>query len=74
MATQQGNKCLIKMLLRRGAKINAQNGDGYSVLHFCFQHGRKKLAEYLISKNADDTLTNSQGITCYEAGLTEDDL
>ncbi len=74
VATQQGNKRLIKMLLRRGAKINAQNGDGYSVLHFCFQHGRKKLAEYLISKGADDTLTNSQGITYYEAGLTEDDL
>ncbi len=74
VATQQGNKRLVKMLLRRGAKINAQNGDGCSVLHFCFQHGRHKLAEYLKSKGADDTLVNSQGITCYEAGLSEHDL
>ncbi len=74
VATQQGNKRLIKMLLRRGAKLNAQNGDGYSVLHFCFQHGRHKLAEYLKSKGADDTLVNSEGITCYEAGLTDHDI
>ncbi len=74
VAAQQGNKRMIKMLLRRRAEINAQNGNGSSVLHFCFQHGRHKLAEYLKSKGADDTLVNSQGITCYEAGLSENEI
>jgi ankyrin repeat protein len=66
VGAQNGNKKIIKMLLRNGAFINAQNSNGQTPLHFCFAFGYKDLGEYLISKGADDSLCNKYGFTCYE--------
>lgn len=37
----QGNKRIVKFLLRKGASMNVQNHDGNTVLHFCHALGRQ---------------------------------
>ena len=61
LAAQQGNKKIVKALLRRGANIHVQNQQGNSVLHYCFTYSFESLGEYFISKGADDSLVNAAG-------------
>ena len=70
---QNGNKKMVKSLLRKGCEINKQNCNGHTCLHFCFGYGFNALGEYLVSKGADDSITNADGCTCYE-GLTIEDV
>jgi ankyrin repeat protein len=39
VACQNGLKRLVKLLLRHGADINAQNNAGNTALHFCHMYG-----------------------------------
>ena len=55
-----------------GADINKQNLSGETVLHYVYAYGFEELGEYLKSKGADDTLTNIDGLTCYEGLHVED--
>jgi hypothetical protein len=73
VVTQNGNKRLVKLCLRRAAPINAQNLQGQTPLHFAFGYGYTELGEYLIRKGADDSLRNNDGLTCYE-GIAGRDL
>ena len=41
--------------------INATNLKGASVLHYAYAYGFYKLAEYYLSKGADDTILNENG-------------
>ena len=66
VASQNGNKRLIKVALRWGANINDQNKQGQTALHYLFAYKYENLAAYLISKGADDTLQNEFGYTCYD--------
>mmetsp|Transcript_11806 Transcript_11806/g.15423 ORF Transcript_11806/g.15423 Transcript_11806/m.15423 type:complete len:229 (+) Transcript_11806:169-855(+) len=67
VACQNGHKRSAKLALRRGADINARNYRGNTPLHFCFTYGYgDSLGQYLISKGADPTIRNNDGITCYE--------
>ena len=73
LACQQGNKKLAKVLLRRGADMNAQNNGGNTSLHYLYEYKHISLAEYLIKKGADDGAKNGVGRTCYEGlGIDED--
>ncbi|RHY07642.1 hypothetical protein DYB37_013111 [Aphanomyces astaci] len=66
IACQNGLKRLAKELLRRGANINARNKRRNTPLHFCFAYGYgDTLGAYLISKGADVSLTNDDGLECY---------
>ena len=55
------------------ADINAKNHAGNTPLHYAFEYNFDALGEYLISKGADPTIQNSQGLTCYE-GLHMENL
>jgi len=66
VASQNGNKRLIKVALRWGASINEQNKQGQTALHYLFAYKYENLAAYLISKGADDTVQNEFGYTCYD--------
>ena len=66
VAAQNGNKRISKLLLRKGAKINAQNLRGNTVLHYTRAYKFSELFEYFLSKGADDSITNGDGLTCYE--------
>ncbi|OQR91929.1 hypothetical protein ACHHYP_04205 [Achlya hypogyna] len=66
IACQNGLKRLAKMLLRHGANINLKNRRGNTPLHYCFAYGYgETLGAYLISKGADVTLRNEDGLECY---------
>ena len=43
-----------------------QSLNGNTVLHYCYFYNFEELAEYLKSHGADDSLLNSDGLTCYE--------
>ena len=73
LAAQRANKRTVKFLLRRNANINAQNFAGSTSLHYLYEYGHERLAEYLISKGARDFLLNEEGLTCYE-GLCREQL
>lgn len=72
LAAQQGSKRMVKLLLRRGAYVNAQNVSGNTALHYCYTYGHTELAEYLKKMGADDSILNARKLTCYE-GLTIDE-
>ncbi|EGZ23974.1 hypothetical protein PHYSODRAFT_483229 [Phytophthora sojae] len=66
IACQNGLKRIAKLALRRGANINSQNNRGNTALHFCFSYGYgDSLGAYLISKGADTTIENDDGLVCY---------
>ena len=43
------------------------------MLHYCFAYHNEKLGDYFVSKGADDSIQNAEGLTCYE-GLSREDL
>jgi hypothetical protein len=65
-ATQNGNKRMVKLCLRRGSALNLQNLLGQTPLHFAYGYGYAEVGDYLINKGADDTIKNKDGLTCYE--------
>jgi len=71
VASQRANKRMVKFLLRRNANMNAQNFVGCTALHYLYEYGHDRLAEYLLSKGASDEVINKAGLTCYE-GLSPD--
>ena len=71
IAAQNGNKRMVKLCLRRGADLNAQNLSGQTPLHFTYSYGYAEVGEYLVQKGADDSIRNKDGLTCYE-GLSAD--
>ena len=66
LAAQRSSKRMIKFLLRRNANINAQNFAGYSSLHYLYEYGHDRLAEYLVSKGARDDIFSRDGLSVYE--------
>lgn len=73
IAAQNGVKRISKLLLRRGGSINKQNMAGQTVLHYAQGYGFMDLFEYFMSKGADDSIKNADGLTCYE-GLDLEDV
>jgi ankyrin repeat protein len=66
VVSQNGNRRLVKLCLRRGANLNIQNLTGQTALHFAFGYGYVEVGEYLVSKGADDSIRNGDNLTAYE--------
>merc|ERR1711871_216936 len=66
IAAQNGSKRLVKLALRRGAQMDTQNLNGQTALHFAFGYAFDDLGSYMVSKGANDTIRNKDGLTCYE--------
>ena len=66
VAAQNGSKRMVKTALRFSANINQQNYRGNTATHYAFAYGYKTLAEYILSKGADDRLRNELGLPCYQ--------
>ena len=71
LASQRANKRTVKFLLRRNANMNAQNLVGCTALHYLYEYGHDRLAEYLVSKGASDEVINKAGLSVYE-GLSRE--
>lgn len=67
LACQNSNKRLVEMLIIRDANINHQNALGNTALHFALAFDTEgHMGEYLIEHDADDTVENIDGLTCYD--------
>eukprot|EP00903_Cladosiphon_okamuranus_P006198 g6095.t1 len=67
VACQNVNTQLCELLLRRGADVNHRNGRGNTPLHYAMAYDPQGvLGEMLISRGGDDTITNRDGLSCYD--------
>jgi hypothetical protein len=67
VACQNNNRRLVKLILKtlqtgdESKLIDMQNHRGNTALHYCFQYTFTDLADYLISKGADESILNEDG-------------
>ncbi|CAK93075.1 unnamed protein product (macronuclear) [Paramecium tetraurelia] len=61
LATQSGNKDIVKELIKRGADINIQNDDGNTPLHLAIAYSHFDIADMLMFSGASSHILNKQG-------------
>lgn len=57
---------VVRMLIERGAAVNAQTRSGFTALHHAAETGSLSAAQALLNANADSTLRNANGKTAAE--------
>ena len=63
-ASFHGNLAIVKLLVKRGAKVNLANtekGQRRTALHYAIKNGHKDVAKFLICKNAAKNARDSEG-------------
>ena len=67
IAVQNGHIELVNLCCEvYGANVNHQNHEGQTALHFAHFYGHDDIFQFLKMKEADDTVKNMSGKTCYE--------
>merc|ERR1719335_1263569 len=72
VACQNNNRRIAKLLIKAGHSndgnviLNKQNKNGNTALHYCYAYSFTQLAEFLIAKGADESLSNMDGKLPYE--------
>lgn len=66
VACQNNNRRVAKLLIKAGINLNKQNKNGNTALHYCYAYAFTQLAEFLIAKGADESLSNNDGKLPYE--------
>ena len=54
---------VVRMLVERGADVNARGRNGYTPLHYAAEQDNVEVADYLISHGADMEAADDQGFT-----------
>ena len=62
-AARTGNVEAVKKHIAAGADVNAQLGNGWTLLHDLAHQGKKEIAELLINKGADVNAKGEDGET-----------
>jgi ankyrin repeat protein len=60
---------VVKLLVQRGADINASGGAGWTALHYAAGWGRKEMVAFLLSKGAQARCTDEDGETPLRAAF-----
>ena len=63
IATIDGKKDIIKLLIAKGADVNAKTNTGWTPLHYAAEWGKKDVAELLIANGADPGIADNKGET-----------
>ena len=58
---RRGDAAAVKALLKKGADVNAAQGDGMTALHWAASHGDAALAQMLLSAGANIRATTRLG-------------
>ncbi|CAK0853198.1 unnamed protein product [Prorocentrum cordatum] len=61
VACQNNNRRIVKLLVKHGVRLDAQNNSGNTALHYCIQYGFVQLADFLMAHGADDSIANAAG-------------
>ena len=61
IAAQNGHFDLCKVLIRKGADVNAQNAGGQTALHMATTYEFEEVITLLLSKGADGAIKNEEG-------------
>jgi len=61
IASQNGHFDLVKVLVEKGADVNAKNGGGQTALHMVVSYEIEEVKAYLMSKGADVSIKNEDG-------------
>tara|TARA_B110000977_G_scaffold36279_2_gene48564 strand:+ start:8240 stop:8725 length:486 start_codon:yes stop_codon:yes gene_type:complete len=61
IAAQNGHLELTKMLLEKGAEVNAQNAGGQTALHMATSYDLDTVVKVLVDAGADGSLVNGDG-------------
>ena len=68
IAAQNGHRTLVETLVKKGAKVNAQNGTDTTALHMALEYDYWFIAKFLLDNGADGSLKNQDGNTA-ESGI-----
>ena len=72
IASQNGHKEIVKLLLEKGADINVkQTATGATALLLASQNGRTDVVKLLLEKGADVNAKVNGGGNCFVDGVTE---
>jgi len=61
VAASKGNFALVRLLLKRGAKIDIQDIFGNAALHYACDKAQKDVVAYLLREGADKDLNDNRG-------------
>ena len=61
MAIKKRDLKLVKLLIQKGADVDAQDKKGFSVLYYAVIQNQLKIAKILLDNDADPNLTNNIG-------------
>ena len=73
-AAADGDIESVKLLLDRGAKINAATQDGWTALHFACLRGDEGLVQLLLDRGADLNMTTKSGMSALSIAMSEGDF
>jgi ankyrin repeat protein len=59
----RGHEAVARLLLEKGANVNARSNIKATPLYWAAQANQKKMVEFLVSRGADVTLTDEKGDT-----------
>lgn len=62
-AAAAGSNDVIEVFLKYGAKINGQDEQGYTPLHFAVGHQKYETVKYLLNKGANISVVSKDGMT-----------
>eukprot|EP00944_MAST-04C_sp_MAST-4C-sp1_P006812 g6812.t1 len=68
IAAQNGHKEVVELLVKNGAKVNAQNGTGTTPLHMALEYDYWFISKFLMENGADGSIKNEDGNTA-ESGI-----
>ena len=70
-AAANGDVELVKLLLDRGAKVNAATQDGWTALHFASLRGDEGLVELLLDRGVDVGMKTTSGVSALSIATSE---
>ena len=73
IASNKGNKNVLKLFLDLGGDINSQDSNGYTPLHYVVMNRNEKLAKKLILRGANKFIKDRNNRTPYDLALSLND-